>query len=217
LNFRNFEISLGCKEGSNRVGEDVIDIIVDSGTRSHVVTKMDFIHPGSSYRSDTTVEVVGGRKLNLRLRGSVMLEDMGPSTIELKDTLVIPGGNTNLISMSRFDKMGFSIYVKNGLMKFTNSETKLVELTAELWCDELYHIFRVSEQTNSLNIGRRPYTNIKNDNREVPVSVLQIITNLLSIWKGKANIAIWKTPFLSKTLKWLKCQFFPPILSRTHI
>ena len=197
--FGQMEMSFSVKVGT-------IDVIVDSGTRSHVVISSDFIEPGTWYLDNTTVQVVGGGTMKLKGRGLVKLVGMGPKPVELKDCLVIPGGGTNLLSMSRFDKAGYLIVVEDGKMSFINKSTNEIEISAQLWGDGLYHVVKTesSFSTSSIIKAWRTYPNKPSDNAEVPREVLESLARLLRILgvlmgeNGKP-IRIWD-PFVDQGL-----------------
>ena len=54
--------------------------------------------------------------------------------------MVIPGGSSNLISMSRLDLDGHRIIVEFGVMRITSIKTGLCVITAKLRSDGMYHV-----------------------------------------------------------------------------
>ena len=205
-----------------KILKKVVDCIIDSGTRSHVAVSRTFLIPETIYTDFTRVEVVGGRKLDILERGSIQLLNTGEDLhvpVILKDALPIPGGDTNLVSMSRFDELDYKILLEKGLMVFINPKTGKCDLSAKLRKDGLYHVCPLPKtfdlqkafgvNSRVLNVKSNPlipptrtntYISKRSDEVEVPESVLLALANLLDVLglspsKSGKEVWIWD-PFV---------------------
>lgn len=182
------------------------DWVVDSGTKSHCVPGEAHLLNHTIYNSRTKVQVVGGALLNCVKRGTGKIENISTEgeSLLLKDVLVIPGGDSFLLSMSRMDKLGYTINVNNGRMVFSPKEKEDPEFLALLGDDGLYHIVSENEKV-LLEKEIREYKTIEKEEKEVPEEVLNIVEKFLRtsitdrMWKiwdpfvctGR-SVAFWK-------------------------
>ena len=193
------------------------DSVFDSGTKSHVVSSESYLEPGSAYPSETHVRVVGGELIKTSIRGKVVLAQVsGPgSKLELEEVIVVPGGDLNLISISRLDRDGCRFVIESGVLTCT-SELGDVLCVGVLRGDGLYHLRKpppgyslgVSEQLvreKVLAVGiqakfeARPYVSKRSDEVETPEETLRVVSRFLKRVQKKVGrrLTIWD-PFVCK-------------------
>jgi transposase InsO family protein len=91
--------------------------LFDCGATSDMVGDPQHLHDQRTV-SNKVVVVADGSEVDVRSSGRVYLSEVGGGgDVVLKDTLLVPSPEDNLISISKFDKDGYEINIKDGELR----------------------------------------------------------------------------------------------------
>ena len=103
--------------------------LIDSGASGHIWSALYMFVIGTIRACNVKVKIAKGLVMVTKM-GTVCLRSKG-KTVYLQDTLYLEGANHNLISVSCFDRVGYTIVINNGVKKVYPPGTQDPILIAE--------------------------------------------------------------------------------------
>ena len=194
-------------DDSKNLLQDDFDLIADSGAKSHGVPGPEGtnIDPGSLRKSHTKVQVVGARKFSCNYRGrkTVPIVNSKKQNLTMDDVLIIPGGESYILSVSRMDLKDYRIVIESGVMTFfppssSNSPYFVAILNKR---DGLYHVVHGSKAEKYFGSLEKKYdfATTRGEEQEMPPEALRVAAKFLARIKrpdGKP-LTIWE-PFRAR-------------------